>query len=323
MRPLRNGELIDRGLRVFQRHGLFIVRNSSIPAVLCVAAFALIDNYVIPNATTSRAGAHAGEQVATASYAGAIAVLVGGPLFIFGISWILGLSCQSALVALTGGEFVEDDILESARERQSALLKAMGRSFLKSALPMLISSLLLVISGFLLSDASDSALPGILATLGILGLIFGFLYWMIVRQKESLIPPVVMFEDGVNAKQASARSRTLLGSNRYHATGGDAIGNSAGLLLVIFGLFMGSIYASSKLIGLQGVIEGMLDPGPLRATINTIIDISPFYFGFLFFLPAWGTILSAIYIDRCIRLEGLDIDTLVAYLPQNSRQPHA
>ena len=313
MRPMKPGELIDRGLRVYQRNAAMVLRNSAFPALICVAAFAILDNFVLPLAFTSQTGAKDSEQAMNASIAAILAVVVGGPLYMTGAAWITGLSSRIALATLCGRDIDEDEVVEATRSNLSVLVRTLSLSSLKASSIIIVSTALILLSGFLTGRPGvDPSLPGTLIILGTIGDIVGLLVWCFIRMRESLVIPIVCFEEIVGPKSAAKRSASLLKGNRYHAAGLDAASNSAGLMLIVMLLFLGSIYAAATLVGIQGFVESLIGPGPIRSLVNTCLDILPVYFAVLMLLPAWGSILSTIYFDRCIRLEGLDIETLAA-----------
>ncbi len=321
MRPMKSGELIDRGLRIYQRNGILLLRQTSLAALLCVSALAVLDNFVLPLAFTSAPGARPASELASAAIAGAIAVLLGGPLFVIGLTWIAGFSSKVALETLSGREIDEDECLEFTRNKLGTLGRALGRTMAKSSALGLVCAGVMLLGGVLTQVlGSEDVLPGLLVGSGIVGLLPAVIVWIYVRIQEALIAPVVMFEPVQSSKSAARRSRTLLKSNRYHASGTDSIGNASGLMIILFILFFGSISAAQGLLGLDGIVESLFDAGPVRTVVKTIIDVLPVYFMIWTILPAWSVVASSVYFDRCIRIEGLDIETLASFIePRESR----
>ena len=320
LRPMKTGELLDRALRIYQRLGVVFLRQSAPPTVLCLGAIAFVTNFVWPRLQETRSNSTNG-QVGEAAVSFALAICIGGPLFLMGISWTMGIVSRLVSDHVNGLPADEDRAVRFTRAALPRLMKVTIRSTLIS-LSGIIASLLLLLAGGLMAAGghSDDATPGILTAFGILGLIIGLFVFAFVMSYESLAPTIAMLEPQTTAKLSSKRSRALMKKAVYHPAGTDTVVGAQILLTLIALLLFAGVDVSFELVGINGYLEGIFGPGPLRTIVTTVVNLIPGFLTIWTIVPAWGSIATLIYYDRRIRLEGYDIESLAAQIDDKVRQ---
>src|ERR1700735_1411383 len=86
MRIMNSSEVLDMALRIYQRLGLTFLRLTVVPALLCLASIGFVQNYVLPGLFMTKNNGAPGQVLADVAGALGMAVFVGGPLFLLGVS---------------------------------------------------------------------------------------------------------------------------------------------------------------------------------------------------------------------------------------------
>lgn len=318
---MKTSALFDRGLRIYQRLGVIFLRLSAMPTLLCLAAVAFVSYFVWPRLMVTSAENNAGIQVGEAALSVSLAVLIGCPLILIGVS--VATSTISRLVSdhINGLPIDETSALNGSRKSLWLIFRTVGRTCLRASAVILGSFGMLFLSGLSTSaTSSDSALPGLLAIVGVLGVLAGFVVFLNVLATEALGPVIAVVESPKNAAEAIRRSRRLLRRANYHPAGTDAVVGSQVLLSFIALLLFFGILVGFELIGVSQYIDSLFGPGVLRTLILTAFDMVPAFLAIWTLLPAWSTISTLIYYDRRVRLEGYDIESLAAQIDAKARR---
>jgi hypothetical protein len=319
LRPMSSGEVIDAGLRVYQALGWTFLRITAVPALFCLAGFAFLVLYVLPGLTTTAQPMDIMVQIAEASVALAMALFIGGPLF------LLGFSYSTAVITHLVADYVVGNPLDPAQAERQARGQ-LPKLFFVSMRELLLSvsglgvAIALMMGGALLSEMTPetSALAGLVAFVGILGLFGGVLVFLYVASRHALAAPAAVLED-LSGRQAAARSKELFRAVPYHGSGTGAIWTLYFLLFFVGLLLVGGMFLSAQMLGMFGILEGISQALPFGDTILTALSLLPWYVVIWTLLPVWAATVVLVYYERRVRLEGYDIEALASEIGRHGR----
>ncbi len=307
---MTTNEVMDAALRVYQRLGLTLLRLTVVPSLLCWAAIAFVFAYVLPKLGSTQDSSSFAVQAGEVLFALVLAVVVGGPVFLAGLTYATAIVVRLVADWVDGTPMDEGAAMDAARTILPRLFWVNFRMLLMSMSGILFATLVLLGGGLIASVTPDSnASAGIVAIIGIGGLMGGVIIFLVVVSRDSLAAPVAVLE-GKAGGEAAKRSRALLQRSGIHSNGSSILMNLYFLLaLVAIALFIG-VQAFMQLIGVEGWTEAALTGSPLMPLVtNALAMIAPLLVIWVL-LPIWGVTLTLIYIERRIRLEGYDIETL-------------
>ncbi|MGV3617132.1 MAG: hypothetical protein ACO1SV_17530 [Fimbriimonas sp.] len=308
LRPMRTGEVIDSALRIYQRLGTTFLRTTVGSALLCLAATAFVLSYVLPGMFTTRDSASFVTQIGEVLTALLLAVFVGGPLFLIGLSYTTAI-----VVSLTSDDVLgEVPDVEAAhtitRKRLWTLFRMNMRELVLSLSGVFIATAIMLLGSYIAANTPDSDVTAGLVTLvGVLGMFGGFLVFLFFVGRDALAPPAVVLEDADPAV-AARRSRDL---QRSHPIQGSGSGPILGVYSLLSFLVIALWGGLSVLLGLLPT-EGQrflasLPFGPLWTEAYNLI---PAFVTLWTLMPVWASVVTVTYYDRRIRLEGFDIEVL-------------
>jgi hypothetical protein len=316
---MSTGEIVDTSLRLYQRLGLTFLGVSAIPALLCLAAVAFVGNYVLPGLFYSQDGGNFLTHLGQVGIALTLALFIGGPLFLSGVAYTTCI-----IVSLVSDWFLGNPIdpaaaEEVARRAMPRLLVVVLRELLLAFSGVIASTALMMLGEWLQMVTPDTtAWAGIVALVGVLGLIFGVIIFLAVIARDGIVAPVAVLENLGPAK-AGRRSRELLKPAPYHPSG---ISSMYGLYLLIAffaTVLLGGIYASAGILGLDDMVDRLTAGMFLRPLLLEAFDLAPIFVTIWTLLPVAATTVTILYFDRRVRLEGYDIEVLGRDLARNSR----
>lgn len=307
---MSSSEVIDVSFRMFQVLGWTFLRLSIGPVLFCMAAMAFVLQYALPGFFETTNNTDFFVQLKEASLAVALSFLVGGPLFLVGVSAITASVTQLVSDYMVGN--VPDE-----RVAQAAMTKALPKLLLLSFRELLLSSSgLLVIVALLMASAllskilpSQEVLSGVIVGVGMLGFIPAGLIFLYVRVTHALAPTITVLENPA-ANQAAKRSKYLVNTADFQGSGQSTIVSLfflCGFITVV--LWVGlSITASMFDLGNQ--VEVFASNFPLPGLLTKAFELIPAFLSLWIVMPLWAATTTVLYYDRRIRLEGYDIEAL-------------
>jgi len=320
LRIMNSSEVLDTALRIYQRLGLTFLRLTVAPALLCLASAGFIQNFVLPGLFTTKSGGGAGQLIADVAGALATGVFVGGPLF------LLGLSYSSSMVV----SLVSDHMIGRIPDTEAAAEKA--RSVLPRLFLVNLKELCLSISGIVLSTAfmafggylasvteQTDAIAGVVSVIGLVGLLAGGIVFLYIIARDALAAPVAVLE-AASPGLASKRSRELLKKHGYHPSGTGTIWSLYGLLLFIAAVLSSGIYVFAGIFNLEERLGGLLSFVPAEQLFLKAFGLLPSFIVIWTLIPIWATVITIVYYERKIRLEGFDIDILATEIQRSNRE---
>lgn len=315
---MQTGEIIDTALRVYQRLGLSFLRLSVAPTLLCLASLAFVGYFVLPGLFTQGDQGDFLAHVLDVGLAIFLAVFVGGPLF------LAGLSYTTCIVVSLVSDFMVGNVpdLEAA---QAAARKAMPRLFLVNLKELLLSlagpliaTVIILLGEFLTEITPDSNVwAGVVAVVGVLAFIPGGVLFLWILAKDALVAPLVVLEDA-GTRTAGKRSRQLMKNVRGHGGGGNTITSLYLLIAMIVVIVGGGIELCLGIAGADAYVRGVTSGVPLQPLILRAYELAPTFLIIWTIIPIWATAVTICYYDRRIRLEGFDIEILARDLAKRS-----
>lgn len=310
LRVMTAGEVLDLSIRIYQTIGLPILKLTALPAALCTAAIAFVLFYLVPGlGYTSQPETIVG-QVGETLVALTLAVVVAGPLFLIGLSYSSGVIIHLVSDYVLGNEPDLEGAMRTGRRTLGKMFWLNVYELFAAWWGVLFSTGLLLLSGLLAATTpEDSALPGVLASVGVMLIVVGFCFLPFVLGRHALGAPVVVL-DGLRTLPAIKRSIALLRGDAVHPSGYGAI---VQLFLVVgfvaLALWLSGIVAMSVL-QVDRVTAAMAQMGPWGALFERAVSLLPWYLGVWLTVPIWCTTITILYYERRIRLEGYDIEAL-------------
>jgi hypothetical protein len=303
---MRTGEIVDAALRVYQRLGVTFLRLTVPPALTCLAAMAFVFTYVLPSLFTTRNASDFFVQLGEVLVALLLAVFVGGPLFLIGLSYTTAL-----VVSLTSDDVVGDSpdaeaAQAIARRSLWVLFRLNLRELLLSLSGVLVAAAIMLTGGYIAANTSESDVTAGLVTLvGVIGLFLGFLLFLYFVGRDALAAPAVVLENA-DPKTAAQRSRYLQRPHPFQGGGSGPIVSVYSLLGFLMLVLWGGL---SILLGLVPV-DQFLNGLPLSSVLKTAYELLPAFLTVWTVVPVWASVVTMTYYDRRVRLEGFDIEVL-------------
>ena len=310
-------ELVDTALRIYQRQGLRFLRLTALPSLFCMAALIFVMDYIWPSFASTRDSSNLGVQALEVVVTVLIGVFVCGPLLLTGLTY-----GSSIVVWLTSAEL--NNKAPNEMEAQRFARAALPKLFVQNLRELLLSTsgVLVAVAVMLLGSAltaltpADSPVAGLVALIGVLGLIFGGLIFLFIVSLDALVVPTTVLE-GLTGKAASKRSRSLLAIPRHRNLSGPSIPSGYGpiwnIYLASLFVFFGAFYTLTivlKMLSVEGRVGVWLGNSFLKTIVSLAVQMIPLYTAVWLVIPIWATAITVIYYDRRVRLEGYDIFAL-------------
>ena len=320
LRPLTSSEVLDIGTHVYRRIALSVLPRTFAPSMLCAAAIAFSTTFIQTNLFRTTTGSSSATQFAEAALAVMLTILVGGPLFIVGVANATGPVIKLASDCMLGNEPNLKEADQAGASKVSSLTWVMFGVILRTLWAPLGGLLLLAFSVFADSLPGWANLFGALpAILGLFAIAASLLIVPIVIHKTALAPVLSVIE-GITGKHAIKRAASLMATDK-------TLTSTAGATFS-FLLLAGVLYLSIS-IGVSIVFNFLslgqmlttLSPGPwAHALITGLVKAFPYWLALWVILPFWGSVITTLYYDRRVRLEGFDIQVLSEDITHADRQ---
>ena len=304
-------EMFDLSLRVYRTLGWRILVASVVPSISSLAGAAFLFQYVLPGFFQTNQGTTESGQVVDAGINLLLAVFIGIPLI------LIGVSLATTYIAPLVSDFMHGlpPNLKAAREAQ---WKTAPRMVLLCVRESLLATSGLIAAGFFffLSWAStyittsDNVIAGLVLVFAFLALCAGSVVVLYVISIHAIAAPVFSLER-VKIKEAGKRSKTLMKSRPYQGSGYEAIWTLY-ILIIAIGVITGA--GTASVIGTLDFVNwaGALNLREFRPIIEGAADLLPYFLTLWVVIPVWSVTTTIIYFERRVRLEGYDIEALAA-----------
>lgn len=319
LNPMRSGEIIDTSTQTYQSIGLLLLKAIFVPSLLCFASLAFLFEQVLPRFFVTSSPDNITNQLVEAIAVLAVTVGVGAPLFFIGASYSIALVCQLVSDYMIG---VTPSIKGAKRAARSCLWRAVWLSVRQSFLACLgfVAGMLgLISSAFIETTFPGSVWSALITVFAVICLVFGALLMPVVLGMYAIAMPVCLLE-GVGVRDAVKRTRYLMRKHSNQPSGYDTI--FLLYLVVIFLLVMifGGFSMAYSLIPVGDWINSFDILARYRTGIEAVLGGIPLLLTLWVLIPVWGTTTTLLYLERRIRLEGYDIETLAKDVWRADRQ---
>ncbi|CAN5538946.1 hypothetical protein BH11ARM1_BH11ARM1_14550 [soil metagenome] len=314
---MTSSEVLDASLRLYQRRGLTFLRLSAVPTIFCLAAITFVIVYVLPALGTTKNATDIGVQTGEVAIRLALAVFIGGPLFLVGLTYATIMVVKVTSEDIEGRECSDREAEQTAQRLLGRMFWLNMRELLYSTSGIIVATAILL-SGSLITMVTPESSPvaGLVAVVGLIGFAVGGLIFLSVISRDAVAVPCAVIED-LGAKQAGKRSRALLSlpktKNPYvikHGNGYGNIWNVYFLMAMLGTASYASIAGAFELTGIQDALTGNMSTGLVKTVIESLITLLPVYLTLWALIPIWATTITLVYYERRIRLEGFDIESL-------------
>jgi len=312
LRLMKSSEMLDTALRIYQRLGLTFLRLTVAPALLCLASVGFVQNYVLPDLFTTNGKGNGAQFMGEIAGALGLAVFVGGPLFLLGLSYTSSLVVHLVSDYMLGNQPDPEAAAETARNVLPRLFLVNLKELCLSLSGIIASTCVMGVGGYVAKTSADTdATAGIVVGIGALGLILGCFVFLYIVACDALAAPIAVLENA-GSRLASKRSRKLLKKAGYHLGGASSIW-SLYILLLFLSLVLGSgLYLFIELLGIRQHLSDLLSFLPGEQLFLQAFDLLPSFIVIWTLMPVWASVITIVYYERRIRLEGFDIDVLAS-----------
>lgn len=319
LRPMNSNELSDLAVSVYQQLGSPILRHTAVPTLFCLGAFEFVTRYVLPSLGVTAHPEDVRAQVGEALSLLALAIFVGGPLF------MIGLSYSSAIITAFVSDFMTGKPLDSASANTRArgllprLLLLLLRQTFTAGSALILSGLLFMASALMSLDYSTVSAAAAASGMGIVALLFGAAAVPFVLSRQILAVPVMVVE-GAGASESLRRSKQLLRSFANQPSGYSNAGSAFFLVAFIACFIYFGLLLCFNTIDLGGHIADWFAGSPIRDYLVESVRLMPSFFTLWLTIPVWSATATILYFERRTRLEGYDIEVLALDVFNNAKQ---
>jgi len=309
---MTTGEIIDTSLKVYQALGPRILRVCAFPALLCLAAEQFFNEFVAMRfIETSNAG-NIGVQLGEFVVACAMTLFAAAPIAMAGVAY-----ASIAAVKLTSDFMLakpadESGALKVAQQSLGSMVRSLFVVTVRALWAVLAATTIMAMGGLISQlTPESSAVAGIVAFIGVVGLLVGIVIWIQNSSRFALIAPVMVLER-LDSKNAIARSQALMKRDGPISSGYATAWGILGMTVLLYLLIGIGLYIAVEITGIIKWTESAGTLGILGPILGGFFYSLPSYFGILLALPFPATALTILYYDRRVRMEGYDIDALNA-----------
>ncbi len=297
-------ELVDLSERLYRRLFRRVAQDGAGAFGLLFLAVGFLGAFVLPNAfTTTQPGSDAGQAVELFSALVGF-VLLAAPIIAVASGYLSSLSSSYASQVILGEEIDAPAARRRAGGRLWAATRLIAASLLRVAILPAITTVLLALTAI----ASKGGGPASLF-LSVLAVIFFLLSLagVPILLLASSLAPVIASVEGVPPRLARKRSRELMRSLHGNGSGYGPLLLLAGVCVLIGLLAWGGF--SLALVILQELLRAPIEalPGAAQRAVDGVWSILGPTLALAFVLPYWAFGCTALYFDRRVRLEALDI----------------
>ena len=128
---------------------------------------------------------------------------------------------------------------------------------------------------------------------------------------DSLSVPAAILEH-LKANAAAKRSRQLLKRSGYHPSGTGTIWALYFMLVILMLVLDIGLYASFELLSINEHVSNFFGQAAVGTLFLKALDLIPPFLTIWTLIPVWASVITIVYYERKIRLEGFDIDVLAS-----------
>lgn len=311
LRPLIGNEVLDTALQLYRNLGWTFLRQSLVPSLFCLASIAFTTQYVLPSLFSTQDPTSQTRQIGEAASAIGLALLIGVPLFLIGVSYTSALVIRLASDHLLGHEVDASRASEDAATDLPKILMVAVRQMAVGLSGIGVATVIIFLGGFLANSQDGDILGALLVAGGSVAEMVGFGFLLYVISVQSLAVPAAVIE-GISPKKAAKRSALLMKGTRYHTSGTSSLSGLYGFLFTASLVLWGGSALIYNLSGLREAIENLTLGLGFQGLILAAADLLPLYLMVWALVPVWAVTVTVVYYDRRIRKEGFDIDALAA-----------
>jgi hypothetical protein len=320
LRTMTNNEIVDFSLRAYQMLGVTFLKLTALPSLFCLAALAFVTEYILPQMFVTKDASSQATQIGEVVMSVGLALLIGGPLFLIGLSYSTALVTQLMADYMVGNVPSPEAARQSAKRSLGSLLRSNLRTLLVSSSGLLLSIGLLILSSYAASvTPENSTWVGLVVLLGIGGVIAGGVVFIVVIGFHALNAPVVVVEHK-KGRDVPRRSRELMKGTPYIPSGYNIIANVYVVLLFVSAGMLFGLYASLGMLNYEGNAQALVLSLPFGPILLKAIEMLPLYLFVWTMIPVWAVIVTVIYFERRVRVEGYDIEALAGDVWRTDRQ---
>lgn len=320
LRTMTGSEIIDTSIRVYQQLGWTFLRATILPTFFAVSAIAFVKSYILPSLFSTSDAGNLTTQFSEVAFAVGLAIFVGGPLLVVGVSASTAIVTQLVSDYMIGNVPTADGALRTAFRTLGSLVKVHFWELLLSGSGLIGALALSALSSLIdRATVNENALAGIVALLAIGSMIVGGFIFLVVVSRHALAAPAAVLEN-LEPRAAAKRSVQLMKGQGPIISG---YGNVWGLyivLLVVSIVANVSIYGFLSMVGFPSRFESYFDNLPMGGLVIEALGLVPMFLWVWTLVPVWAVTVTIIYYERRIRLEGYDIEALAGDVWRSDRQ---
>lgn len=310
LRPMTSNEIIDTSIRIYQSLGWTMLKLTAIPTLFTFGGLVFLMEIVIPMFSVTKTPDNITNQVGEALFVTFVGLTLAIPIMMIGISSASGVIVQ----------LVADRMMGSVPDPSAALAaakKTFRKLFLLNVFETIVGWSGVILSGIFLmfsammdtTSMEGEVASGVVAGVGMMGFMFGFLILAFVVARHALTPAIVVLE-GLPAMQAAKRSVKLMAANGKQMSGYWSVFSLFGIIPFLLLLISPAIAMGLSFVDLEGQIGAITSIPYAGSIVTKLIAFSPTFLAVWVLVPIWCTAITVLYFERRIRHEGLDIEVL-------------
>jgi hypothetical protein len=313
-------ETVDLSIVAYRAIAGDILPRSVFPAALAAIAMNFATSFVFPALWETNNPDQIGLQILEFIGVLALGLFVAFPLFAFGTAWCAGMTTRMVSAWLQGkdwdGKAVERETLrESGPALQNVVLAGLHASS-----GLLVCIAMLIVSGLIAAYLPQTkGTAGVLASVAVAGLTFGFIIFAYLTARLSLAVPAGVVER-LKPKQARLRSAQLMRREGILPSGYNAAIGQWFVALIILVVLTSAFNAGFSLLVSLMPFDAVSDRSLWGAVLAATVGAVPLMLGFWLLIPGLATGLTVLYFERRVRMEGYDIEQLANDLRERRRR---
>lgn len=305
LRPMTNEEQMDAGAQIMRQVGLQILRATAGPIALSYVAMVYLEVFLVPSLFSTSAGASMQQQVTEVLIAIVMCFCVAIPTLVIALTYATGISAFISFQFLLGKRVTTREAHAIVRHRLGALLGTAMRTLIAGIIYCVLA-IVLVFASTLGQNTVWSALIGGFSVFGI----FVAALMCLISAIRLGIAPVIVVIERAEPKAAIARAKALMRAAYPFSSGYDIYIMLVGLIILV-GLIMWGVFAAILyMLEVEAMISSAFGTGIAANILGGAIGSLPLFLTMALIAPYWSIVNSVIYLDRRVRLEGLDIELL-------------
>ena len=318
---MRPSELLDLSLQVYQQLGAVFLSHTVLPALMCLGAMTFVATYLLPALSRTADPGSVAVQLEEVAAALGVTMVVALPMLAGSLAYTGAIVTRLTADFMAGAPPVPQRARQAASARMRTLVGISLRvGFVSATSLFAVGGCLVGISLLDSQLASEEVWLGLLAVLATLAVLPAGMMFLWGLSAFGLAVPCAVVE-GMGAKDACRRSRTLMRRHPIHGSGFDTSWRLWGVLALILIAGVGGLFLSMELFEVQGWVASLRAPRFAINLLQLVLNLLPWFAAIWIMVPVWFTTTTLLYFERRIRLEGYDIQALAREIPRASALP--